>query len=102
MKKIVVFLVSVMLVLPNMSFAGRLNKERMPDPIDEKKPSAVSKAYWSANTWASADSVTTGIGTDMIKWGFGLSVVFAILTLIFSIGEQGQHAHVHNGDDSGL
>jgi hypothetical protein len=85
------------LFLPRLSFAGKLNKERIAEEEDPKPP-AVSQAYWSANTYAAADSVSTAIGSSMLKWGIGLSVVFAILCLIFSQGEDGgggAHTHTH-------
>ena len=74
-----------------VSLAGRLNKPRSEDPIEVKKPSPVSKAYWSPDGMASADSVTTSIGISMVKWSAGIGVGSAIAILVFGT----------NGESSG-
>jgi uncharacterized membrane protein YgcG len=90
-----------------LSIAGRLNKPRSEDPIEVKKPSPVSKAYWSPNGAASADSVTTSIGASMVKWSVGIGVGSAIAILVFGTngdsssgggsGGGGGHSHGSSG-----
>lgn len=79
-----------------LSLAGRLNKPRSEDPVEVKKPNPVSKAYWSPDGMASADSVTTSIGISMVKWSVGISIGSAIAILVF-----GTNGETDNGGGGG-
>lgn len=89
------------------TIAGRLNKpqiqeeESVPDP----KPKPLSSAYWSAEGFASADTVTASIGYSMLKYGTIFGISAAVIVLIFSQGDEQdnggggnghQHTHQHS------
>lgn len=82
--------------------AGRLNKPRSEDPVTVKKPNPVSKAYWSPDGYASADSVTSSIGLSMVKWSAGLGLGFAVAILAFGTSQSsGGNGHSHGGSGGG-
>jgi len=82
--------------------AGRLNKPRSEDPVTVKKPNPVSKAYWSPDGYASADSVTSSIGLSMVKWSAGLGLGFAVAILAFGTSQgSGSNGHAHSDNGGG-
>ena len=74
-----------------IQIGGRLNKsqdqdeETVPDP----KPKPLSSAVWSAEGYASADTISASIGYAMLKYGTIAGITAAIIILIFSQGEEG-------------